>query len=69
MTIAEALKQEGYQIGREEGLHEGVERGRYEGKLEGKLEVARQMLKGGMPQATVKQFTGLTESDIKILKK
>lgn len=76
MTIAEALKQEGkqegYQIGREQGINEGIERGRYEGKLEGKLEgkqeVARQMLDSGMAPVTVKQFTGLTDSDILKLK-
>ncbi|MFT4466233.1 MAG: ISNCY family transposase, partial [Sodalis sp. (in: enterobacteria)] len=53
MTIAEALKQEGIQLGRQEG----------------KLEVACQMLDGGMAPATVKRFTGLTDSDILKLKR
>lgn len=76
MTIAQALRQEGYQLGKNDGVQEGKLEGRQEGKLEGiqegmqkdkleaQLEIAKQMLITGMDRQSVMKFTGLTDTEM-----
>ncbi|XTZ39759.1 Rpn family recombination-promoting nuclease/putative transposase [Salmonella enterica] len=56
MTIAEQLKQKGFNLGRQEG--------RQEGEREATLKIARTMLLNGLDRRTVMKMTGLTEEDL-----
>lgn len=56
MTIAERLRQEGFE--------KGILEGKQEGKLEEKLETALSLLKLGIPQETIRQATHLSFEQI-----
>ncbi|WP_334473071.1 Rpn family recombination-promoting nuclease/putative transposase [Arsenophonus sp. PmNCSU2021_1] len=64
MTIAQALKQEGYQLGKNDGIQEGIQKGNLEGKLEAQFEIAKQMLITGMDRQSVIKFTGLNDAEM-----
>lgn len=56
MTIAEQLKQEGFEKGIEKGMEKGVQKG----KDQRSTEIAQMLLQAGLDAATVIQTTGLT---------
>ena len=57
----------------EKGLKEGLKKGKAEGKLEGRVErnveIALAMLKKGMSISDISEITGLTEQEIKKIRK
>lgn len=60
MTIAQLLRQEGY----DQGLEQGRQEGRHEGRHEGRAEVAVTMLNKGLTWETVTEYTGLTQNEL-----
>jgi predicted transposase/invertase (TIGR01784 family) len=64
MSVAERLRQEGIQIGKEKGKLEGKLEGKEEGKIEGKIEIAKSMLLKGYPMEDIMLLTGLSCSHI-----
>ncbi len=63
----EAGRAEGLEAGRAEGLEAGRAEGRAEGEREKAYEIARNLLKMGVPTATIAQASGLTLQDIEAL--
>ena len=61
--------EKGMEKGRVEGMEKGMEKGRVEGMEKGRVEVARQMLGKGLDISTICECTGLTEDEVKALKK
>lgn len=68
MTIAEQLRQQGWQKGELEGLEKGLERGKLEGKLEGEREakrnIATSLIRKGHEQSFIIEVTGLSEVEV-----
>ncbi|WGM03395.1 Rpn family recombination-promoting nuclease/putative transposase [Arsenophonus nasoniae] len=60
MTIAQALKQEGYQLGKNDGVQEGVQKG----EKQASMKIARQLLEKGVERDIVKLSTGLTDTEM-----
>ncbi|WGM09041.1 Rpn family recombination-promoting nuclease/putative transposase [Arsenophonus nasoniae] len=67
MTIAQALKQEGYQLGKNDGVQEGIQIGEQTGEKKASMKIARQMLESGMDRQSVMKFTGLTDIEMSTL--
>jgi len=75
MTMAQALReegirkgmQEGMKKGKLEGIQEGIQKGRQEGEKQAYIKIARQLLESGMGRQSVRQITGLTETEMKSL--
>jgi predicted transposase/invertase (TIGR01784 family) len=65
MTIAEQLRQEGF----EKGIHQGLEKGIHQGKVEAAHDIALNFLKLGIAQEQIAQATGLALEEIENLKK
>lgn len=76
MSVAEELRKEGKMEGKMEGIIEGRKEGKIEGKKEGKIEgmkegkieVAKNMLKSGIDEEQIVNFTGLTKDTLKQIK-
>ena len=68
MTIAEQLRQQGEQRGRQEGIQLGEARGRQEGIQLGEAkalkEMARKMMLNGMDQQAIMDVTGLSKDEL-----
>ncbi|CAH7061170.1 hypothetical protein VCHA50O407_210067 [Vibrio chagasii] len=60
MTIAEQLRQQGEQRGRQEGIQLGEEKGRQDALKE----MARKMLLNGLDQQTIMDVTGLNTDEL-----
>lgn len=58
-----------YNLGMASAWMEGNEKGIAQGRLEEKTENARKMIKGGLSDAQVMQFSGLTQEQVNQLKK
>jgi len=75
MTMAQALReegirkgmQEGMKKGKLEGIQEGIQKGRQEGEKQAYMKIARQLLESGMGRQSVRQITGLSETEMKSL--
>ena len=65
----EAGRIEGREEGRKEGRAEGIAEGREEGRAEGKREILFALLKSGAEIKLLKEVTGLSEEEIKTLRK
>ena len=53
---------------REEGLAAGLAAGLAEGEAKGKAEVAKKLLRAGMPEEQIIEFTGLSSEQLAGLK-
>ena len=65
----EAGRIEGREEGRKEGRAEGIAEGREEGRAEGKREILFALLKAGAEIKLLKKDSGLSEEEIKTLRK
>ena len=65
----EAGRIEGREEGRKEGRAEGIAEGREEGRAEGKREILFALLKAGAEIKLLKEVSGLSEEEIKTLRK
>ena len=65
----EAGRIEGREEGRKEGREEGRAEGREEGRAEGKREILFALLKAGAEIKLLKEVSGLSEEEIKTLRK
>jgi predicted transposase/invertase (TIGR01784 family) len=69
MTIAEALKAEGVDIGLMRGRAEGIAEGKAEGKAELSKEIARKLLLKGASVADVQELTDLPVDEIEAIRR
>jgi predicted transposase/invertase (TIGR01784 family) len=60
-------RETGLEEGIEKGHKEGIEEGKQEGSKEKSMEIARNLLKMNLSIEQIKEATGLTEQEIKIL--
>ena len=58
----------GFDEGEEKGIAKGMAQGMAKGELNKSLAIAKKMLLGGMSDAQVMQFTGLTQAQLDSLK-
>jgi predicted transposase/invertase (TIGR01784 family) len=65
--IRNSQLKEARETGLEEGIKEGIEEGKQEGSKEKSIEIARNLLKMNLSIEQIKEATGLTEQEIKIL--
>ena len=65
----DTAKREGIAEGMEKGMKQGMEKGMKQGMKQRSLEIARNLLSLGLPVDQITQATGLTEEEIKQLKK
>ena len=68
-TALERLEERGREAGRIEGREEGRKEGREEGREEGKREMLFALLKAGAEIKLLKEVSGLSEEEIKTLRK
>ena len=68
-TALERLEERGREAGRIEGREEGRKEGRAEGIAEGKREILFALLKAGAEIKLPKEVSGLSEEEIKTLRK
>lgn len=64
MTIAERLRQAGWQEGQQQGMIQGIEQGQQQGRHEEALRIARTMLADGIDRELVLKITGIAESEL-----
>ena len=64
-----AIYARGLEIGEEKGRTEGIEEGKTQGKLKEKQEIAKKMLTKGLLIGEIADITGLSQEEIKKLKK
>ncbi|MDR2690002.1 MAG: hypothetical protein LBB76_09640, partial [Azoarcus sp.] len=68
MTIAEQLKQIGWEKGREEGEAIGEARGQAIGEAKARLSLARNLLNMNFPVEKIAEATGLSAAEIQSLR-
>ena len=69
MTIAEQLKQQGRREGLEKGLYRGREEGRQEGMHQRDVYIVSRMVKMGLPDEKIAEYTSLSLDLIREIKK
>nr|WP_235661126.1 hypothetical protein [Candidatus Hamiltonella defensa] len=71
MTMAQQIEEIGIQKGKlegiQEGMQEGMKKGMQEGEKKASLRIARHLLESGMERQSVRQITGLSETEMKSL--
>ncbi|AYB48205.1 ISNCY family transposase [Candidatus Williamhamiltonella defendens] len=67
MTMAQQIEEIGIQKGKLEGMQEGMKKGMQEGEKKASLKIARHLLESGMERQSVRQITGLSETEMKSL--
>ncbi|ATW33762.1 MULTISPECIES: Rpn family recombination-promoting nuclease/putative transposase [Candidatus Williamhamiltonella] len=75
MTMAQQIEEigiqkgklEGIQEGMQKGMEKGMKKGMQEGEKKASLKIARQLLESGMERQSVRQITGLSETEMKSL--
>ena len=65
MTIAEQLKQEGWERGREEGWQEGRQEGRQEGTLMGQIQTCQELL--NLPVSGLEELAQKSAEELELL--
>ncbi|TCV92517.1 Rpn family recombination-promoting nuclease/putative transposase [Biostraticola tofi] len=67
MTIAQQLRSQAFQAGKQEGKQEGEKQGRQQGRQQERLDLARQFLAHGVERSIVKTSTGLSDTELNTL--
>jgi predicted transposase/invertase (TIGR01784 family) len=67
--IADEYKQVGIKEGIQKGKQQGIQKGKQEGKQERNREIATTMLKKRMSLKLIEEVTGLSQAELRALKK